>query len=135
MVKRCHLIGVNDIPTQVLDVGQSLVIGRNRQCRIRDIGCSRNHCTLTFDGKAIRVVYTKEDKSEHLTNGQTLKGIGFQYRITFVEDSDSNEPNNGDLTEAKTQLNDQEVTKKLINGSEGNRVIKYVINIVKTNCL
>lgn len=86
MVRRCHLIGVNNIPDQVLDAGQSLVIGRNRQCRIRDIQCSRNYCTVSFaGGNSLHVVYTKPDTTEDLTSGSTLKGTGFQYRIAFVE--------------------------------------------------
>ena len=85
MAKVCHLMSqINGIPNQVLKSGESVIIGRNRQCRIRDIKCSRNYCSATFDGQSVSVDYNKTNETENLLNGQLLTGPGFQYKIVFI---------------------------------------------------
>ncbi|XP_054153915.1 uncharacterized protein F21D5.5-like [Oppia nitens] len=90
MAKICRLLSTSqDIPHQTLQIGDRLTVGRNRCCRIRDIKCSRSYCEVTFDGNKVSVVYCKSNKSEYLSNGQLLSGIGFKYKIVFIENNNN----------------------------------------------
>ncbi|CAG2161897.1 unnamed protein product [Oppiella nova] len=101
MTKICRLLStVEGIPHQTVRTGDCLTIGRNRRCRIRDITCSRSHCTVTFDGQHVCVKDCKTHETQNLSNGQLLSGNGFQYKIVFVdqtgdEDEDQMDATNG----------------------------------------
>ena len=106
MVKICHLMSqIDGIPNQVLKIGESMIIGRNRECRIRDIQCSRSYCSVTFDGNNVSVDYNKTQKSETLSNGQLLTGTGFRYKMVFVEQNDNLENSVNDVLNGH-KLND-----------------------------
>jgi hypothetical protein len=71
-------------------MGSSLTIGRNRECRIRDIKCSRNYCSISFTENQIICKYIKSGLTQKLSNGHLLSGPGFQYKIVIINNNNSN---------------------------------------------
>lgn len=91
----CRLISTNEkIPHQNISMGCSLTIGRNRECRIRDIKCSRNYCSISYNENQIICKYIKTGLTQNLSNGHLLTGPGFQYKIVIINNNNINNNNN-----------------------------------------
>jgi DNA 3'-phosphatase len=122
MAKKCRLFSSDEtIPHQNVAINTSITIGRNRECRITDLKCSRNYCEVFFDGNGIRVTNCKTGTSVTLTNGETICGPGFAYKIVIISDQTNcddkqlsinvkNEPNASNSSDNNdSQTSDQQI--------------------------
>lgn len=98
-----------NIPSQVLEEGKTLVLGRNRECKIKDLKCPRNYATVQVhyllfmlspsqnlqiqaEGSKVLVNFTKSDDCQRFKSGQTITGPGFAFLVKIVNtDSQRNE--------------------------------------------
>ncbi|XP_027205078.1 polynucleotide kinase 3'-phosphatase [Dermatophagoides pteronyssinus] len=85
----CKLISTNNlIPDQLVESGQTFIIGRNRQCRIKNLNCSRNFCKIQLlNEKKLSVEYLKDGRIVRMKSGEFLNGPGFSYKISLINDS------------------------------------------------
>ena len=82
----CKLISVDSfVPNQTISDGDTLTIGRNRQCKIKDLKCPRNYCIIQLKGPLLQVKVTKTDAVEMVKSGDFLNGPGFSYKIKIIE--------------------------------------------------
>lgn len=92
----CKLISTNHlIPNQQILEGESLIVGRNRKCKIKEINCSRNYAKIQLlkEKKLLKVEYLKNGKTELIRSGDFLSGPGFSFKIAIT----GNDDNNGEL--------------------------------------
>lgn len=90
----CKLISTNHlIPNQKILKGESLIIGRNRNCRIKEIKCPRNFAKVQLKNKLLNVEYLKTGKTDLIRSGNFLNGPGFSFKIEIIDDELIN--NNG----------------------------------------
>ena len=81
----CRLISeIINIPHLKINEGQTLVIGRNRECKIKQLNCSRNYCTVQMKENKKLLVRYKNGVTNYLNTGQIIKGPGFCYRIKIM---------------------------------------------------
>ena len=74
-----------NVPNQVIEDGETLVLGRNRECKIKNLKCPRNYCTVKAEGSKLLVQYTKSDDCQYFKSNQVISGPGFSYRIKIVD--------------------------------------------------
>nr|XP_046909638.1 uncharacterized protein F21D5.5-like [Dermatophagoides farinae] len=90
MMITCKLISTDhSIPDQIIKAGQTLIIGRNQQCKIKNLFCSRNYCKIQLlsNENKLLVEYLKDDRTVQMKSGEFINGPGFSYRICMIHDS------------------------------------------------
>ena len=81
-----RLISENlNIPSQEIHQDQILILGRNRECKIKDLKCPRNYASVQVDGNKLLVRYTKSDDNQYFKSNQVITGPGFSYRVKIVD--------------------------------------------------
>lgn len=86
MSVKCRLLSLLDqVPNLELAVGESIIIGRNKHCKIKELKCSRHELKATFDGSAIAIESIKTKIKKVINNGQFVKGPGFDYQVKILE--------------------------------------------------
>ncbi|KAH9394645.1 hypothetical protein TYRP_004700 [Tyrophagus putrescentiae] len=109
-----------NIPSQVLEEGKTLVLGRNRECKIKDLKCPRNYATVQAEGSKVLVNFTKSDDCQRFKSGQTITGPGFAFLVKIVNtDSQRNENDETKSTDNTSDLTVQwteDETKRIIVG-------------------
>lgn len=81
----CRLISCDSrVPNQSLEVGESLVVGRNPKCKIKNLHCSRSHCVVELKDCKLCVKYSKTNSIELIKSGDFLKGPGFVYKVKIM---------------------------------------------------
>lgn len=82
---RCKLIScIPGVPDQVINENESLVIGRNRKCKIKNLKCSKSFYDVELNGNQIKVTEMNHGDVQLLKNGDFISGPGFQYRIAII---------------------------------------------------
>lgn len=83
----CKLISQNKaIPSQQVFENKPLLIGRNKECKIKHLKCSRNHCLVQLKDRKLQISYLKSKKNETISSGQLFEGPGFCYKVRIFDD-------------------------------------------------
>lgn len=80
------------IPNHKIGEGETLTLGRNKECKIKHVKCSRNYCTVEAKESKLIVRY-KTGQIEHFKSNQVIQGPGFSYRVKIVDTSQSSNSN------------------------------------------